>query len=110
MQISDRGFCYINHLATRGYFDKYNNQNLWKKLFTFHITDICACNCFIFKAMREHGVYNMVFSSSTTVYGPPQRLPIDEYHPRGTCTNPYGKTKYFIEEILIDTCKAESVS
>ncbi|XP_064606323.1 UDP-glucose 4-epimerase-like [Liolophura sinensis] len=62
----------------------------------------------LLQAMREHGVYNLVFSSSTTVYGPPQRLPIDEYHPRGTCTNPYGKTKYFIEEILIDTCKAES--
>lgn len=60
--------------------------------------------------MKEKGVKNMIFSSSATVYGSPQYLPIDEKHPVGGCTNPYGKTKYFIEEILRDLHKAEPVS
>lgn len=60
--------------------------------------------------MQEKGVYNMVFSSSATVYGQPQYLPLDEKHPVGGCTNPYGRTKYFIEEILKDICTADKVS
>jgi len=59
--------------------------------------------------MKEFSVYNMIFSSSATVYGSPKYLPIDEKHPVGGCTNPYGKTKYFIEEILQDICTAEKV-
>ena len=59
--------------------------------------------------MQEYGVYNMIFSSSATVYGDPKKLPIDENHPTGGCTNPYGKTKYFIEEILKDLCAADEV-
>ena len=59
--------------------------------------------------MKEFQVYNLVFSSSATVYGDPQYLPIDEKHPAGGCTNPYGKTKYFIEEMLRDLCEAEQV-
>ena len=64
---------------------------------------------FHLQAMRDNGLYNIVFSSSATVYGDPQYLPIDEKHPVGGCTNPYGKTKYFIEEILSDVCKADKV-
>ena len=60
--------------------------------------------------MKENNVKNIVFSSSATVYGNPQYLPLDEKHPVGGCTNPYGKTKYFIEEILSDVCKADKVS
>ncbi len=61
--------------------------------------------------MRENKVHNIVFSSSATVYGSPQYLPMDEKHPTGVgITNPYGRTKYFNEEILKDLCKAESVS
>ena len=60
--------------------------------------------------MKENNVKNIVFSSSATVYGDPQYLPLDEKHPVGGCTNPYGKTKYFIEEILSDVCKADKVS
>lgn len=60
--------------------------------------------------MREFQVYNIVFSSSATVYGDPQRLPLDEQHPVGGCTNPYGKTKYFIEQMLSDLTQAEKVS
>lgn len=59
--------------------------------------------------MQAHRVHNLVFSSSATVYGDPQYLPINEQHPVGGCTNPYGKTKYFIEEIIKDHCIAEKV-
>lgn len=59
--------------------------------------------------MRAHGVKNLVFSSSATVYGNPQYLPLDEAHPTGGCTNPYGKSKFFIEEMIRDLCRADSV-
>jgi UDP-glucose 4-epimerase len=52
-------------------------------------------------AMRAAGVKALVFSSSATVYGNPQYLPIDEAHPL-SATNPYGRTKLHIEEILRD--------
>ncbi|KAJ7988983.1 hypothetical protein DPEC_G00314840 [Dallia pectoralis] len=61
----------------------------------------------LLEVMQTHGVHNLVFSSSATVYGEPQHLPITEEHPVGGCTNPYGKTKYFIEEMIMDHCKAE---
>ncbi|VDK42303.1 unnamed protein product [Anisakis simplex] len=57
---------------------------------------------------RKYGVKNFVFSSSATVYGPPQHLPITEKDNVGCgITNPYGQTKYMIEQILIDLSKAE---
>ena len=59
------------------------------------------------EVMSEYGVHNLVFSSSATVYGEPQYLPIDESHPVGNCTNAYGRSKYFTEEILADQCRAE---
>ena len=59
--------------------------------------------------MMEYGVKKIVFSSSATVYGDPQYLPVDEKHPTGRCTNPYGKTKYFMEEIIKDQCSANNV-
>jgi len=52
--------------------------------------------------MAENNVKNLVMSSSATVYGTPQYLPIDEKHATGGCTNPYGKTKLFMEEIMKD--------
>ncbi|XP_053123802.1 UDP-glucose 4-epimerase [Hemicordylus capensis] len=61
----------------------------------------------LLEAMKAHEVKNIVFSSSATVYGDPAYLPLDENHPVGGCTNPYGKSKYFIEEIIRDVCKAE---
>uniref|UniRef100_A0A9J7XEY3 UDP-glucose 4-epimerase n=2 Tax=Cyprinus carpio TaxID=7962 RepID=A0A9J7XEY3_CYPCA len=64
----------------------------------------------LLEVMQSHGVRNLVFSSSATVYGDPQKLPIDEQHPVGGCTNPYGKTKYFIEEMIRDQCTAEKVA
>uniref|UniRef100_A0A3B3C7Q9 UDP-glucose 4-epimerase n=1 Tax=Oryzias melastigma TaxID=30732 RepID=A0A3B3C7Q9_ORYME len=64
----------------------------------------------LIEVMQTNNVRNLVFSSSATVYGDPTRLPIDEQHPVGGCTNPYGKTKFFIEEIIKDQCKAEKVA
>uniref|UniRef100_A0ACB8FRP2 Uncharacterized protein n=1 Tax=Sphaerodactylus townsendi TaxID=933632 RepID=A0ACB8FRP2_9SAUR len=61
----------------------------------------------LLETMKAHGVKNLVFSSSATVYGDPAYLPLDENHPVGGCTNPYGKSKYFIEEMICDLCKAE---
>ncbi|XP_039596115.1 UDP-glucose 4-epimerase [Polypterus senegalus] len=61
----------------------------------------------LLETMQKHGVHNIVFSSSATVYGDPKKLPIDEAHPVGGCTNPYGKTKYFIEEMIVDQCRAQ---
>ncbi|XP_041621025.1 UDP-glucose 4-epimerase isoform X1 [Vulpes vulpes] len=61
----------------------------------------------LLEIMRAHGVKNLVFSSSATVYGNPQYLPLDEAHPTGGCTNPYGKSKYFIEEMIRDLCQAD---
>lgn len=52
-------------------------------------------------AMQNCGVDTLVFSSSATVYGEPQRLPLTEDHPL-SATNPYGRTKLFIEEMLRD--------
>lgn len=53
------------------------------------------------QVMARHGVKQMVFSSSATVYGVPASVPISEDFPTGT-TNPYGRTKLMIEEILRD--------
>jgi len=61
----------------------------------------------LFDVMKEFNVKNIVFSSSATVYGLPQYLPVDEAHPVGGCTNPYGKTKYFIEEIIRDLYESD---
>ncbi len=57
--------------------------------------------------MNEFNCKKMVFSSSATVYGDPQSLPIVETDPVGGTTNPYGTTKYFIERILSDVCVAD---
>lgn len=61
----------------------------------------------LLEIMEKYEVYNLVFSSSATVYGNPKTLPIDEDFPLST-TNPYGTTKLFIENILSDIYKANS--
>lgn len=57
--------------------------------------------------MRRHGCKNIIFSSSATVYGDPAMIPITEACPKGECTNPYGKTKSMLEEIMMDMQKAD---
>ena len=58
--------------------------------------------------MRKHGVKNIIFSSSATVYGDPAEIPITEKCPKGQCTNPYGWTKSMLEQILMDIYKADN--
>ena len=58
-------------------------------------------------AMRKHNVKNFVFSSSATVYGEHAPVPYREEYPIGGTTNPYGTTKLFQEQILMDCCKAD---
>ncbi len=57
--------------------------------------------------LRKHGCKNFIFSSSATVYGDPTKVPIKEEQPKGICTNPYGWTKWMIEQILTDMHKAD---
>lgn len=57
--------------------------------------------------MRNHGVKNIIFSSSATVYGDPAFVPITEECPKGQCTNPYGWTKSMLEQIFMDIQKAD---
>ncbi len=60
----------------------------------------------LLEAMQRHDVRDLVFSSSATVYGEPERVPLDE-HCRTGATNPYGRTKLFIEEMLRDVAASE---
>ena len=57
--------------------------------------------------MRQHGCKSIIFSSSSTVYGDPDKLPLTEESPKKTCTNPYGWTKWMIEQILTDIHTAD---
>lgn len=61
----------------------------------------------LLESMGECGVKNLVFSSSATVYGDPQRLPLTEDHPL-SATNPYGRSKLMIEEILRDLHRSDA--
>ena len=60
----------------------------------------------LLRAMQAHGVPRLVFSSSATVYGEPERLPLDETA-RLSVTNPYGRTKLMAEQIVADACAAD---
>ncbi len=65
--------------------------------------DATMCLC---RVMKEFGCNNLVFSSSATVYGTNQNMPLREDFPTG-CTNPYGWTKWISERILTDTASAD---
>lgn len=62
----------------------------------------------LLNAMRDHDIKKLVFSSSATVYGDPEKLPLDEESRTGIgITNPYGQTKFMIEQILRDASTAD---
>jgi len=61
----------------------------------------------LLEVMAEYKVKNLVFSSSATVYGDPEVLPIDENSPR-SCTNPYGQSKLTVEHILEDLAVSDN--
>lgn len=62
----------------------------------------------IVKMMKKYDVKKIVFSSSATVYGEPETVPITEEAKVGGVTNPYGRTKLMLEEILTDIYKADN--
>lgn len=62
----------------------------------------------LLKKMNENNCKTIVFSSSATVYGSPKSNPITEEFPTGGCTNPYGNTKFMMEEILKDLYKSDN--
>ncbi|MDE7163687.1 MAG: UDP-glucose 4-epimerase GalE [Clostridia bacterium] len=74
---------------------EYYNNNLYS---TLVLCDV----------MRSHGCKKIVFSSSATVYGTPEKLPLDENCKVGGTTNPYGTSKYFQEIMLEDIYKSDS--
>ncbi len=72
----------------------------------YYRTNVCG-TLTLLEVMREHGVMDLIFSSSATVYGDPEQLPLKEDFPTGAVTNPYGRTKYMVEEILKDLSAAD---
>ena len=60
----------------------------------------------LIQEMRKAGVWNFIFSSSSTVYGDPERIPVTEDCKVGGTTNPYGTSKLMVEQILMDIAKA----
>lgn len=63
----------------------------------------------VIEAARTHGNCNVLFSSSATVYGEPEKLPVTEKSPRQPATSPYGNTKQICEDILRDSVKAYGI-
>jgi len=62
----------------------------------------------LLESMQTAGVHDLVFSSSCTVYGEPAYVPLDESHPTGRVSSPYGRTKYQMEEIIRDHVASQS--
>ena len=65
---------------------------------------------YLLQECRAHNISNFIFSSSCTVYGEPDSLPIDETAPIKEATSPYGNTKQINEEILRDTCRVTDIN
>ncbi len=61
----------------------------------------------LLQVMQAQGIKSLIFSSSATVYGQPQYLPMDEVHPRNAI-NPYGRSKLHIEEMLSDVASSDA--
>lgn len=103
--------------ALAGVFDKYKfnsvihfaaskavGESVEKPLLYYRNNILSLVN--VLELMREKGVRNIVFSSSCTVYGQPEVLPVTEQTPRQPATSPYGNTKQICEDILRDTTAA----
>ncbi|MBR4424610.1 MAG: UDP-glucose 4-epimerase GalE [Oscillospiraceae bacterium] len=61
----------------------------------------------LLEVMAKYSCHRLIFSSSATVYGDPERVPVNEDMPVGGCSNPYGRTKLMIEQILLDAAAAD---
>lgn len=80
------------------------NESIEKPLFYYN-NNINSLTT-ILTAMKKHKVHNIVFSSSCTVYGNPDKLPVTEKSPRKKANSPYGNTKHICEDIITDTTNA----
>ncbi len=80
-------------------------ESVYKPLEYYHNNITGTLN--LCDVMRNHGVKNIIFSSSATVYGDPAQIPITEECPKGMPTNPYGWTKWMLEQILTDLHTAD---
>jgi UDP-glucose 4-epimerase len=65
---------------------------------------------YLLQECKEHSISNFIFSSSCTVYGEPDSLPIDESAPIKQATSPYGNTKQISEEIIKDVCQISNLN
>ncbi len=81
-------------------------ESVEKPLLYFRVNIDSMIN--ILEAMDEQGVKNIVFSSSCTIYGQPDKLPVTEATPYQTAESPYGYTKQVGETILKDNCRAKN--
>ena len=79
-------------------------ESVQKPLLYYHDNMVGTLN--ILDCMKKYSCKNFIFSSSATVYGDPAEIPITENCPKGTCTNPYGWTKWMQEQMLCDVQKA----
>jgi len=71
----------------------------------YYHNNVAGSICLL-QAMESANVNQLVFSSSCTVYGEPERVPLDESHPVGGVSSPYGRTKFQMEEIIRDHVSA----
>ena len=78
-----------------------------KEPLKYYHNNITGC-LVLLETMKKYGVKKFIFSSSATVYGDPEVVPITEEKKTGGTTNPYGTTKLFIEQILKDTYNADN--
>ena len=78
-----------------------------KKPIEYYMNNVSGC-LILLDVMKKYGVKKFIFSSSATVYGEPERIPLTEDCKTGGTTNPYGTTKLFIEQILKDLYKSDN--
>ena len=81
-------------------------ESVQKPLEYYH-NNITGC-LILLETMKKHNVKKFIFSSSATVYGEPERIPLTEECKTGGTTNPYGTSKLFIEQILKDLYKSDN--
>ena len=78
-----------------------------EKPIEYYTNNISGC-LVLLNTMRKYNVKKFIFSSSATVYGKPEKIPLTEDCRTGETSNPYGNTKLFIEQILKDLYKSDS--
>ena len=78
-----------------------------QKPIEYYMNNISGC-LVLLDVMRKYNVKKFIFSSSATVYGEPEKIPLTEECKTGGTTNPYGTTKLFIEQILKDIYKSDN--